>query len=195
MATFIEEVKRDIKSWWLFTIIGILLLIAGFYTISNPLTSYLGLSLFFGGLIFVNGIMELSFALSNRRHAHHWGWTLAAGVFDIILGFILLLYPGLSMSVLPFIVGFYILLLGASLISYGFQLNALSIKSWGWVLAGGILTVLLGLSMIFNPVIGIATIVGWTAFAFIAAGIATIIFSLQLKKIKDHIHPRNQTEI
>lgn len=195
MAAFIEEVKRDIKSWWLFTIIGILLLIAGFYTISNPLTSYLGLSLFFGGLIFINGIMEFSFALSNRKHAHRWGWTLAAGVFDIILGFILLLYPGLSMSVLPFIIGFYILLLGASLISYAFQLNALQVKRWGWVLAGGILTVLLGLSMIFNPVLGIATIVGWTAFAFIAAGVATIIFSLQLKKIKDHMHPQNHTEI
>jgi uncharacterized membrane protein HdeD (DUF308 family) len=188
MASFVQELKREVKNWWLFTVIGILLLIAGFYTISNPLASYLGLSVFFGGLIFVNGIMELSFALGNRKNLQHWGWALAAGIVDIILGFILLLYPGLSMAVLPFIVGFYILLLGASLSSYAFQLNHLAVKGWGWVLVGGILTVLFGLSMVFNPVIGVATIVGWTAFAFIIAGVVNIVFSLQLKKIKDHIH-------
>ncbi|QNL50725.1 HdeD family acid-resistance protein [Olivibacter sp. SDN3] len=189
MASLVQQIKNDIKNWWLFTLIGILLLIAGFYTISNPLTSYLGLAIFFGVLIFVNGIMELSFAIGNRKHLHRWGWTLAAGMLDVILGFVLLLYPGLSMSVLPFIVGFYILLLGASLSSYAFQLNSLSIKGWGWVLAGGILTVIFGLSMIFNPIIGIATIVGWTAFAFIIAGIVNIIFSIQLKKVKDHTTP------
>ncbi|WP_134087690.1 HdeD family acid-resistance protein [Olivibacter sp. XZL3] len=186
MATFMQEIKREVKNWWLFTIIGVLLLIAGLYTISNPLASFLGLSVFFGGLIFLNGIMELSFALGNRRRLHHWGWTIAAGILDIILGFVLLLYPGLSMSILPFLVGFYVLLLGASLSSYAFQLNNLAVKGWGWILAGGILTILFGLSMIFNPVIGIATIVGWTAFAFLIAGVVTIVFSLQLKRIKDH---------
>lgn len=189
MTAFIQEIKREVKNWWLFTVIGILLLIAGFYTISNPLASYLGLSVFFGGLIFVNGIMELSFTFGNRHRLHHWGWTLSAGILDVVLGFVLLLYPSLSMSVLPFIVGFYILLLGASLCSYAFQLKNLDVKGWGWILAGGILTVLFGLSMIFNPVIGIATIVGWTAFAFIIAGVVNIIFSMQLKKIRDHMNP------
>lgn len=189
MVTFIQEIKREVKNWWLFTVIGILLLLAGFYTVSNPLTSYLGLSVFFGGLIFVNGIMELSFAIGNRNRLHHWGWTLAAGILDVVLGFVLLIYPGLSMSILPFIVGFYVLLLGASLSSYAIQLNNLEVKGWGWVLAGGMLTILFGLSMIFNPVIGIATIVGWTAFAFILAGVVNIAFSVQLKKIKDHINP------
>lgn len=79
MASFVQELKRDVKNWWLFTIIGILLLIAGFYTISNPLATYLGLSVFFGGLIFANGVMELFFALGNRKNLQRWGWTLAAG--------------------------------------------------------------------------------------------------------------------
>lgn len=186
MASFAQQIKNDIKNWWLFTLIGVLLLIAGFYTLSNPLASYLGLAILFGGLILIHGVMELSFAIGNREHLQRWGWTLAAGILDIILGFILLLYPRLSMTVLPFIVGFYILLLGASLSSYAFQLKSLSVKGWGWVLAGGILTIIFGLSMIFNPVIGIATIVGWTAFAFIIAGIVNIVFSFQLKKIKNH---------
>jgi len=187
MASLVQELKRDVKNWWFFTVIGILLLIAGFYTISNPLTSYIGLSVFFGAIIFVNGVMEFSFAIGNRKNEHNWGWTLAAGIIDILLGFILLLYPGLSMGVLPFVVGFYILLLGASLISYALQLNRLAVKGWGWVMAGGVLTLLFALSIIFNPVIGIATIIGWTAFAFIVAGIVNIIFSVQLKKIKNHI--------
>ncbi|WP_345234291.1 HdeD family acid-resistance protein [Olivibacter ginsenosidimutans] len=187
MTALIEQLKRDVKNWWLFTLIGILLLIAGFYTLSNPLSSYLGLSLFFGGLILVNGIMEFSFALSNRHQTHQWGWTLAAGILDTILGLILLVYPGLSMSILPFIVGFYILLLGASLTSYAFQLKNLATRNWGWVLIGGILTILLALSMIFNPVIGVATIIGWTSFAFIVGGLFNIIFSFQLKRIKDHM--------
>lgn len=81
MASFLQELKHEVKNWWLFTVIGILLLIAGFYTISNPSAGYLGLA--------------------------------------------------------------------------------------------------------FNPVIGVATIVGWTAFAFIIAGMVNIVFSLQLKKIRD----------
>jgi len=187
MASIIEGFKRDVKHWWIFMLIGILLLLAGFYAFSNPLASYLGLAVFFGFLILFNGIMELSFALSNRRRLYHWGWTFAAGLFDSILGIILLVYPAISINVFPFILGFYLLLLGASLGSYAFQLHALSIKGWAWILLGGMLTIIFALSMIFNPLIGVVTIVGWTAFGFIIGGVFNILFSLKLKKINDHL--------
>ncbi|WP_051292791.1 HdeD family acid-resistance protein [Olivibacter sitiensis] len=180
----IKTLKKDVSNWWLFLVIGILLLLASFYTLSNPVASYLGLAVFFGSFIFINGILRVSFAIGNSNNIPSWGWTLVAGILDIILGLILLSYPVISMQVLPFIVGFYVLMAGISLISHGLEEKDFGLSGWGWLVFGGVLTILLGLAMIFNPVIGVATIIFWTSAAFMVSGIFHLVLAFNLRRLK-----------
>lgn len=187
MAPEITTLRKGVRNWWLFLLVGILFIAVGIITLLNPLSSYLTLAIFFGWLLFISGIVRIAFAVSNRDKLEGWGWALAVGILDTILGIVLFFHPELSMLVLAFVVGFSILLSGASLISYAIELQKIGVKGWGWLTFGGVLVSILGVLLIFNPLIGAITLVGWTGFAFLAAGIFYIAFSLQVRRVKKRL--------
>ena len=189
MATDFFKIVRDtVKHWYIPLIAGIIFVITGIYTVSQPLDSYLALSVIFSISFLLTGVMEIYFAIANRQQVDNWGWNLAMGILDFIVGMILLSNPALSMATLPLFVGFIILFRSISAISYGIDLRHYAIKSWGWVVFYGIIGVILALAMIFNPVFGGINIVVWTAIAFIITGLYSIQLSLALRRIKKLPH-------
>lgn len=189
MATDFFKIVRDtVKHWYIPLIAGIIFIITGIYTVSQPLDSYLALSVIFSISFLFAGAMEIYFAIANRQQVDNWGWNLAMGILDFIVGIILLSNPALSMATLPLFVGFIILFRSISAISYGIDLRHYAIKSWGWVVFYGIIGVILALAMIFNPVFGGINIVVWTAISFIITGLYSIQLSLALRRIKKLPH-------
>jgi len=88
--------------------------------------------------------LDIIFAVSNRDYLYGWGWTLAAGILELLLGIMLFTLPTASITViLVYFVGF-----GFFSVPYGALVNPpapdAGSKGWGWALALGILcTVLL----------------------------------------------------
>ena len=54
-----ERAGKTIRHWWLYLLTGILSIAAGIIVFCNPLESYLTLSLMFGVLMLISGIVEL----------------------------------------------------------------------------------------------------------------------------------------
>jgi Uncharacterized conserved protein len=187
MEPVISEMKKGVRYWWVLLLVGLLFVAVGIYTLFNPLNSFLALSVLFGCIIFIAGVLRVIFAVSNRRTLYRWGWTLAIGLLDTVLGLILLFYPKLSMLVSAFIVGFYLLLSGAALLTYSMDVRRSEAKGWGWLTFAGIVVAILGLSVIFNPLIGAIALVGWTGIAFLMAGAFYIVFSYQIKTLKKRL--------
>jgi len=90
-----------------------------------------------------SGLLEISFAVSNRRRVSSWGWYLAGGIIDMILGFYLIAYPMLSMEVIPFIIAFWLMFRGFSSVGYAMDLKRYGTRDWGWYVAFGILAVIM----------------------------------------------------
>ncbi len=177
-------IEKQIKHWWLLVILGILLVIMGFWVTATPVASYVALSIFFSAMIFVSGISGLIFTFSNRKILKGWGWHLTSNLVDFVFGTILLIYPQISMLVLPFIVGFWFMFSGFSVIGLSGEFKAMGWKSSGWGIAFGILTILFAVLMILKPLFGALFIVYMTGFAFITLGVFRIVIGLQLKKLK-----------
>jgi uncharacterized membrane protein HdeD (DUF308 family) len=70
---------------------------------------------------------------------------------------------------------------GINFIGQSSILSAKKQKSWGWVLTGGILTLLFAFLIIFHPLFGILDLIFWTGLAFIFGGISAIIYAFALK--------------
>ena len=70
----------------------------------------------------VSGLFEIAFALANKKGISSWGWYLAGGIIDLILGIFLMASPGLSMEVLPFVLAFWIMFRGFSATGYSMDL-------------------------------------------------------------------------
>lgn len=174
-------IKNRLRHWWMFLLRGLLFIFLGVYMLSAPLRSYAALSLLFGILVLIAGVVELIHAFSNR-HTNSWWWHLLVGVIDLVLGIILVSNLTVSMSVLPFVLGAWFLVRGVSLLTF-----ATAVQRSFWVIAGGILTILFALLVMFNPAFGAITIVIWTAIAFIIAGIFNGLLAFRLKAANDFL--------
>ncbi|MCR9012253.1 HdeD family acid-resistance protein [Gabonibacter chumensis] len=161
---------------WLYIILGIVLFVFGIGILRHPVISYLGLALYFSIIIMIIGIGEILNAFSGK-HARHWGWGFTLGIIDLIIGFVLLTNPGITEDILPYIVGFILLFKSIDFISDSLQMSSLKIGGWGWILTGGILTLIFSFMIIFYPVWGALNIIIWTGLCFIFAGISSFIYA------------------
>ncbi|HEY4110888.1 HdeD family acid-resistance protein [Puia sp.] len=172
--------KRSLRNGWVFLLTGILLILAGCAAFFHPVLTTITIGLALGIIIILQGISHIVFALYNRT-LPHWSWHLLIGFIDLLIGGILLPYPDITLVVLPFLVGFWILLRGLSVILYAFTLRHFAFAAWSWFLAGGIFIALFALFIIKFPQLGYLTIVTWTALALIITGITNILLALRFR--------------
>lgn len=172
------------KNWWVLTIVGVLLSLLGIWVYYNPVVNYIGLSILFSIMMFVSGAFEIVFAVGNSKLLKGWGWLMSAGIFDMILGSILFMREDITMQLLPYIFGIWLIFKGVTQIGKGIMLKEHHLTRWGWPLFGGIFVILFGILVVYSPVFGAESIVIWTALSLIFLGVISIIFSLVIKKIK-----------
>ena len=173
MKTIFDELKQEVKNWWISLILGILYVVVALSLMFSPLDGYAALSILFSVSMLVSGLLEISFAVSNRRRVSSWGWYLAGGIIDMILGFYLIAYPLLSMEVIPFI----------SSVGYAMDLKRYGTKDWGWYIALGILAVICSLIILWQPAVGAIYAVYMISFAFLIIGFFRIMLSFELKNL------------
>ena len=114
----------------------------------------------------------------------NWGAYLVGGILDVVVGFILLSYPGITLVVFSLFIGFWLMFRGFSTISTSLALKKEGATDWIWILLLGILVIIFALMSIVNPLIGASYLVFTLAFAIFLLGIANIFLSLQLRKVK-----------
>ncbi|MDF0707461.1 DUF308 domain-containing protein [Muricauda sp. 334s03] len=187
LKSALKEIRTDIKNWWALLILGLVFIVLGVTVFAYPLESYVSLSVLFAVSAIVSGLLQIWFATTNRNEIDGWGWQLALGIMELILGVILISNFGLTLVILPFYVGFWLLFRAFTLIGFSFELKTYKILDWGYYLIFGLLLVPLSWFIILNPLFGGVTIVAWTAIAFIVTGVANIILSFKLKKVNKKI--------
>lgn len=187
MSNIISKVTGTIKNWWVFLIMGILLVISAYWMFTTPVESFVGLASLFSALIFVSGLFSVFFALTNKEDIDNFGLYLAGGVLDVIIGFILLKYPGLTVLLFSMFIGFWLLFRGFNMISVSFKIKSVGDENWGWILVFGILIVIFAMMSIINPLIGASYLVYTLAFTLLLFGFANIALSLRLRRIKSTV--------
>jgi len=187
MSTILGTLSTDIKNWWWFIVKGLLLIIAGIAIFSRPLEGYVGLSVLFSMVILGAGFAQIFFASSNRDVIKGWGWTLASGILDVVIGIYLLTFPVVTMATLPFILGFWLIFRSFYLVGMAFDLKSWGVADWGWLLFGGIVSSILGFFVLYYPGAGAVSIIYVSGSAFVVAGVFNLYLSVKLKGVKDDV--------
>jgi uncharacterized membrane protein HdeD (DUF308 family) len=86
--------------------------------LARPVVGVLSLTAVLIAFLFLEGIVSILYALDHRRGlSGRWGWMLASGVLDIVLGAILLAgLPGSALWALGIIIGINMIFGGWALI-------------------------------------------------------------------------------
>lgn len=186
-TSFKQYAQQTVKNWWVSLLIGIVLIIFSILLLIQPAQAYVAISIVFSVCMFMSGIFEIVFSLSNSSFLPGWGWYFAGGVIDLMLGIVLMSNPELSMGVIPFLVAFWIMFRGFTCIGFSTDMHRLGVKDWGWFLVFGILAVLCSFAIMWQPAAGAATAVYFTSFAFFFIGVCRVMLACEFKKIKKAI--------
>ncbi len=181
MNTILDAITTGVKNWWWFIIKGLLLIVAGVAIFSRPAEGYAGLSILFSIVILGSGFSQIFFSIANSNILTGWGWTLASGILDVVIGIYLLAYPQVTMVTLPYILGFWLMFAAFNLFGASFDLRNLGIKDWGWLLFGGILTMVSAFLVLYYPAAGVISIITWSGIAFLAAGVFNLVLAFKFR--------------
>jgi len=185
MSNFTQSLTNTIRHWYISFIIGILFIGLGIYIFTVPLETYVTLVIFFSVSFFVSGLMEIMFSIQNRKSLQGWGWYFVSGLLSLAIGIYLMIYPGISMATLPFVVGFTLMFRSFQMLGIAFDLRDHKRMNWGNLAIASVLGIILSFILSASPLCTGISLVILTAVSFIMVGIGAIILALNLKKIKD----------
>jgi uncharacterized membrane protein HdeD (DUF308 family) len=165
-------------------IAGILCIIMGIVVFIFPMQSYVTLSILFGVLMLIVGAVQLIIASTSGNYLAMRGYMVVGGALDIILGIFLCVYTGVSLVVLPVMMGLWLMYHSFMIISLGGDMSTFKVPGDGMVIVGGILLLLLSIFVIVDPFsVGVATVLTVAGAGLIFFGVIMCSLSLTLRSI------------
>jgi len=131
------------RHWGLFLFEGIVLVILGVLAVMAPAIASVAATLFFGWLLLISGIVGLFTTLRARQAPGFW-WSLISAAAGIVAGVLLIGWPLIGRLSLTAVLIAFLFVEGVVSIMYALEHRNALTGRWGWMLASGILDVVLG---------------------------------------------------
>ena len=143
----IEQFQRAVATslhehWVMFLIEGIVLVVLGLLAIVVPPIATLAVEILFGWLFLVSGVMGLITTFWMRQAPGFW-WALLSAVLGIGAGIVLLAWPLSGVLSLTLILIVFFTIEGVASIMYALEHKRELSGRWGWMLASGIVDLIL----------------------------------------------------
>jgi uncharacterized membrane protein HdeD (DUF308 family) len=169
VQAWLEKAKKN--AGWL-VVFGVVEMVAGFLSIAGPFTAGLTVTVMVGIALLVGGGARLIGAFM----ADSFGTGALIFVWGLIVsttGFYFVIRPGIGLESLTLTVAILLFVDGVSRVILSFKLKP--VKGWGWMLAGGIASILfscmVGWEFPASSLWVIGTLVG---FSLLSNGFTTI---------------------
>ena len=140
--------------WVLFLVEGVILVILGILAIVIPQIATLAVALFVGWLFLISGIVGLVTTFMARNAPGFW-WSLLSGLLAIAAGLVLLIWPAGAVVSLTLLLIVFFTIEGVLTIMYALEHKKELSGRWGWMLASGIVDLILA-AIIFAGLPGTA---------------------------------------
>jgi uncharacterized membrane protein HdeD (DUF308 family) len=171
--------EKILAHWWVMLLRGVLLVVAGIFTLAMPAGTLIGVVLFLGIYWIVDGIISLVEGIRGARGKRRT-WSIISALIGVLAGLLVIANPlvagMVSSTLLAYLIGITVLLRGTTLMFVGRD------QRWTWQgLLMGILYVLFGIVIIARPLVAIAVLMWIFAILAIAAGIVSVGISFRMR--------------
>ncbi len=165
-----------IGRWGMSSLSGILVMVFGFIALAFPSATIDLLAIYFALSILVGGIVLTTYSIQYRKYTPNWKLKLLEGIVSTLLGIIIILNPRKAVDLLMIIAGAW-----ATVIGVVFIIAFFIRKSFRLIeilnLITGIISLALGLIIIFNPFESVRFIVILIGIYTIIYGVFSMIYS------------------
>jgi len=148
----IENHAKSAANWSL--ALGVLILLLGIVALLVPVLTALAANYTLAWIALAIGVLQLIHAYQTRKKSHA-GWQVATGLLNLVVGALLLIYPVQGVAALALMLAALVFTVGIAELFLAFQRRPA--PGWGWVLASGILSAL----------VGVLIAIGWPGDSFL----------------------------
>ncbi len=143
----INEFQRTLtqsirEHWVLFLVEGIVLVVLGILAIVVPVIATLAVAIFLGWLFLISGIVGLVTTFMARQMPGFW-WALLSAVLATAAGLVLLAWPVSGAVSLTLLLIVFFTIEGVLTIMYAIEHKRELSGRWGWMLASGVIDLVL----------------------------------------------------
>lgn len=156
---------------------GVLLIVVGIYCLCNQDVAAMTAGVMVGVFMLISGVIEIIVFASTSGLLFGSGWLLLDGVLTVILSLFLLFNQWFTLLSLPLLFTLWLLFSGISRFVSAFDLRAMGVRGWGWVLAVGILLMVAGFICMMDPWVSVAAIGLTVGLAFLLEGVSSIVYA------------------
>ena len=130
------------EHWKAFLFEGILLVVLGLAAMIVPPLASLAVTIFLGWMFLVSGVAGLALTFWAKQMPGFW-WSLISAALAVAAGMILLARPVQGTLTLTIVVGAYFLAEGVTTIMYALEHRRELSQRWSWLLAAGLMDILI----------------------------------------------------
>src|SRR5262245_60271037 len=111
------------ERWWPLALEGVVDIIAGIIVFLLPAAAVLGLLYLISAWSIVTGVFRIAAAIRLRRQIEGEWLLILNGVFSVLFGLVIFLFPGVGLITVVWIIGMYAIVFGILLVALGFRLR------------------------------------------------------------------------
>lgn len=125
--------------------------------------------------------MQTLFLKTVKDVVKHWYIPLLVGVFFVVVSVVAFMSPMGSLITLSILFAMSFIFGGLSEVLFSI-VNRERLDNWGWTLAFGIVTFIVGILLLSNPALSITTLAFYIGFLILFRSISAIGFAMDIKK-------------
>jgi uncharacterized membrane protein HdeD (DUF308 family) len=157
-----------VHDWKSYLLRGIAALLFGIFTLIWPSLTVFILVILFAVYVVIDGIFLIAGGFrSPNAYRHRW-LIILQGVLGVIIGIAAFIWPGITAVALLYLIGAWAVITGIIEIVAGINMRK-EIRGEGWMIASGVLSVILGILLMlwpFEGIIAVALLIGIYALIY-----------------------------
>lgn len=172
------------RFWWIPLVTGVLSLAIGIWCLCSPVSSLPVLAYVFAGCICAAGVLNIIYGIINTAPHSNWGWSLALGLFEIIIGVWLFMMPqAVLVTTFIYTIGIYLVVVTINAICEACVLSTYANDWVVWMLGFLFATLIFAIIFLAGPIAGGIVVWLYIGISLITFGIYRIMLSAKLRKI------------
>jgi uncharacterized membrane protein HdeD (DUF308 family) len=168
-------------NWWMLLLRGVVAVLFGLLCFSYPDLTLFVMRVMFGVYALVDGILATASAISAGSDTPRWWSTLLEGIVGSVLGLLILIWPGVSVFGLLYLIGVWGISTGILEIMAAIRLRQHFTNEWLLLLTGAG-SVIFGLLILVVPRAGVLAVVWWIGTYAILFGMFYVALALRLRR-------------
>lgn len=177
----VKKRKSTIKTWWLYLLIGAIILVIGGNFLAKPTATLGAISEIVGFYFTFEGATGLMTTIINKKYNNKWLVHIILKIIICLCGVLMVVQPQFVSSTMWLFCGIAFIAEGTTAILTAIDIKKAQISGWIASMIFGIIICILALIILLNPIIKIdlsGIIVSW---AIIIYGAYLVVFAHQIK--------------